>query len=417
MDLEKSVETFFKKTSRLEKPLLLGFSGGSDSLALAHCLQHLQIPFHVAHFDHGWREKSAEECEHLRKWALSYHISFHTACSQIREKTEVAARDERYQFFEELFQSREFEALVLAHHKGDQVETILKRILEGAHLTNLKGMQSIIYRGEMPVWRPMLEIPKESILKYLQNHQLIPIEDETNFDPKYLRTRMRLSILPKLAEEFGKEVTGPLLSLGKQSQVLQDYLDCQTKQYVPVIGPFGKMWDFSMSHPIEIEHVLSQFFTLSRKVLDQITGALQKGAANHRVHFGGNILMIDRKKLFWIEKMPPFFVKKIPLQSGVIRDEKWEWEIRIEKESMTQSQNWLSWWKGKISLTLPEGDYELAPPSPFFRKRWNTSKVPAFMRESLPMILNEGKPIAEFLAGKRDGKHPLSVTIAINSRR
>ncbi len=476
MELEKNVEIFLKQTSRFEKPLLLGFSGGPDSLALAYSLLRLEVPFHLAHYDHGWRETSAEEATELHRWASSLQIPFHTARSKAPKKTELAGRKQRIAFFLELFQSHEFEALVLAHHQNDQVETILKRVLEGAHLTNLKGIQPITYRGEMPVWRPFLSISKETIFDYLQEHKLSYIEDETNSDLKYLRARMRNVLLPKLAKDFGKEVAPSLLRLGKQSGLLQEYLDQQTMKYIPIEGPFGKMWDFSHAHPVEVEHVLSRFFTLSRPILTQITKAIDAKATNHIVQCGGKILIVDRQKIFWIENHPPQFTQKIPLKPGIIQSEDWEWEIQLtrishqtlgkfgtsvssidptnslgkvykpslreflesSKEQTVQPscragekcgldaketypfQNWHSWWKGKISLTLPAGDYELTPPSPYFRKKWNATKVPAFLRKSLPTIHYNGKPVAEFLTEKREqslAKHPLLVTIAINPRR
>jgi tRNA(Ile)-lysidine synthase len=416
--LEKRIEIFLKQTGQFKKPLLLGFSGGSDSLALAHCLLHLKLPFHLAHFDHGWREKSSQERGELEKWALSHQLPFHTSVSSTRKKTELAAREERFAFFESLFKTKEFEALVLAHHQNDQNETILKRVLEGARLTNLKGMEPISYRGKIPIWRPLLEVPKQMILDYLKMHQLDPIEDETNTDSKYLRARMRTSIIPFLTKEFGKEVSSSLFHLGKQSSTLQDYLNLQTEKIPMISGPFGSMWDFAEAHSLEMEYTLSRFFPFSRSIHSRVRQALEKKMANHSIHFGEQILLVDRQKVFWIKRLPPIFKKKIPLHTGVIQENDWQWNILLEKNGgKVLDQDWLCWWKGKISLPLDHGHYELVPPSPYFRKRWNISKIPAFLRESLPTILKNGSPVAEFLTEKRGGDPPLVVTISINPRQ
>ena len=114
MDLEKNVETFLKQSSPFKKKLFLGFSGGEDSLVLAHCLDQMNVDFELAHFDHGWRENSDLEARNLKKWANSRNIPFHTMRSLSPVKSELAARTERYQFFEDLFATGKFEALLLA---------------------------------------------------------------------------------------------------------------------------------------------------------------------------------------------------------------------------------------------------------------------------------------------------------------
>lgn len=423
--LEDSITHFLQSLPPLDKPILLGFSGGEDSLALAHCLQKLKVPFHLAHFDHGWREKSRDEAIQLHQFAEEQKIPFHTSRSSTCQIDELLAREERYLFFAQLFTRYSFQALMLAHHRDDQIETVLKRVLEGANLPSLKGMRGISYRGSIPIWRPLIGVSKEEIRAYCLHHHLNPIEDQTNQDTQFLRARMRKKLIPHLSDHFGKEIHPSLIRLGKYGAELEDYLQRQTEKYLSrqSRGPFGLMCDFSPFYPlekIEIRYVLSGIFkekgvALSEPVVDQIFALLQANAANRKVEFGGEKIIIDRKHLFWLEKSLPRFPKQVALVSPkeVVENkgEGWEWTIHLIEGERGEKPDWRDWWQGKISMALPPGEYELLPPTiGAFRKLWNTSKVPAFLRSTLPIIREKRRGISyEFLTGRGAGRpqdHP-----------
>jgi len=419
--LRREIEAFFAPHTPLRKPLLLGFSGGEDSLALATCLRDLEIPFHLAHFDHGWREESLEEAAQLQEWAEERGIPFHTARSSSPKKDELWAREERYAFFSRLFSEKAFAALVLAHHQNDQAETVLKRIFEGAHLTSLKGMEPISYRGDLPIWRPFLSISKEKILAYLEGQGLKPLDDATNRDLKYLRARMREKIIPRLSTHFGKEIREPLARLGEEAAELDAYFKKKTEKLNRgrIEGPFGVLWDFSSFlplDPIEIRYALRPFFG-SRAILDQLTDWIISKAPNKKLSSGG--VVVDRSVLFFIEKPLPKFPEKVPLHSGTHSYGEWEWVVEWEESTELRAPNWRDWWQGKISMSLPAGDYALGPAIGTFRKKWNGDKVPAFLRESLPLVLEDGEPVAEFLAGHKTTKESdfsCQATISIKNK-
>lgn len=421
MELKKAVQTFLKQKHPIIKPLLLGFSGGTDSLALADCLIQLQVDFHIAHFDHGWRKSSKEECERLKNWAESRKIAFHTKRSENRVPSEAMAREERFQFFESIFHEGEYESLVLGHQKQDLAETILKRVLEGARLYRLGGMQAEGTRNGMPIWRPLLFVPKEAVLSYIKENRLDPIEDPTNHELKYLRARMRKKIFPAVSEEFGKNIETPLLQIGRQADLLADYLNDKTKELAPVRGPFGVMWDFDRCHPLEIEHVLCQQFDFSSSFREQMIDLILLGRANWQARCKNGVVIVDRKKFFYLEKALPEFQGKVPLAHNDIFEEGWHWEIRTSPQFIQgEGQGWIDWWKGKISLPIPAGSYELIPSASAFRKAQNTHKIPAFLRKTLPMIAQNEKPIADFFTSphKKSGEHRcVLVSIAINPRR
>jgi tRNA(Ile)-lysidine synthase len=251
------VKHFLKNKLTGEKPVLVGFSGGSDSTALLHLVQDFNI--HVAHVDHGWRPESGVEAELLRKrvkhpfYLLKATKGFHD---------EAGAREERFRLFSHLYQELGCQALLLAHHGDDQSETVFKRILEGAHPTSLGGiLPETEYMG-MRILRPLLDVTKKEILEWLEEEGITGwIEDASNLDTKYLRARMRQEILPDLSQKFGKEVSGNLRRLGNFSQELSDYLHRKIQVYFGAIKKRGDEEEIDLSpffplEPLEIKTFL-----------------------------------------------------------------------------------------------------------------------------------------------------------------
>ena len=283
--MKEKIESFLNDHLRGAHPVLLGFSGGGDSLALAYLLHDLHIPVHLAHFDHGWREESRKEADDLKIWAQQMELPFYAERWEKPEPSELRARNARYAFFENLFEKHTYQALVLAHHADDQAETVLKRLLEGAHFHNFKAMQSNSMRGSIPIWRPLLGIFKREILLFLEEKEATYIEDPTNYDLKYLRARMRREILPYLSESFGKNVAPPLARLSEYGSRLSEYLTEKTKDRVLRRCSRGPYYDFRGAHSVEIDFVLSKspFPTPSHHSLKKIHHAIQKKSRNARI--------------------------------------------------------------------------------------------------------------------------------------
>lgn len=302
--LEKKFLQFFDEYLSRDEPLLLALSGGPDSMALFHLLLRHKCAFSVAHVDHGWREESSREAEVLRELCAEKKVPFYLK-RLVKEKEdnnlEDRARNARLLFFRELCQEKQLKAVLLAHHADDQAETVLKRVLEGASLPRLQGLLPFSVVEEVVLLRPLLEMTKEEIMLFLAEKKISFFQDATNNDTRFLRTRLRLSLLPYLSDHFGKEVRPSLCRLGKQARELGSFLD-------ELIAPYrvnSSTLDFASSPPKNLflwkaivrDFLKRQNITPSHHTLEMILLLLTKRKAHKTIVLGKNRVVVDRGKL------------------------------------------------------------------------------------------------------------------------
>lgn len=232
---DKRLEAFFSSLD-MKKKYLLALSGGSDSLFLFYLLKRIGLSFSSAHVNYGWRPSSNEEAEYLQSLCKKENIPFFVnhvpPIEQTTKDMENEARRYRYEWFYNLCMKNQLSGIFLAHHANDQAETVLKRLLEGAHFGNLKGMANITDYQGVPLFRPLLHIPKKTILEIVNTLRLNYVQDVTNNDERFLRARMRKKLFPWLEEVFGKNIIPPLLTLSEDSKELAQYLAQQATPYL-----------------------------------------------------------------------------------------------------------------------------------------------------------------------------------------
>jgi len=207
--------------------VIVGVSGGADSLVLLHVLRSLSDEFdlhlHVAHLNHQLRgPESEEDAEFVaalaREWKLPATIAARDVAMFAREERlsiEELARRTRYAFLAEVAREQNASTIAVAHHRDDQVETVLMHFLRGAGLAGLRGMQhKIEMRGvafglpesrtalQSPLYliRPLLDVPRAAIEQYCKDNYLAPRVDRTNWDTTQLRNRLRHEVLPYLEQ-------------------------------------------------------------------------------------------------------------------------------------------------------------------------------------------------------------------------
>lgn len=198
------------------EPLVVAVSGGLDSVVLWHLLHEAGYHGVVAHVNYGFRGDESDADEALvRRLAADWGWDVRVAHPELPAgNRQDAARTARYAFFEQLRQAIGAGAIVVAHHQDDQLETIVLKLLRGARLDACHGMKS--RRGYLV--RPLLHVPKSSLIEYAHRKNLIWRDDASNSDRTYLRNRIRLDVLPKMDRDL-------LLRLGAMSEALAGDLD------------------------------------------------------------------------------------------------------------------------------------------------------------------------------------------------
>jgi tRNA(Ile)-lysidine synthase len=184
--------------------LCVAYSGGADSTALLHALA--QIPqarergLRALHVDHGLHGDSARWAEHCRRFCDALGVPIEIARVQVtherREGLEASARRARHAAFASAIQPGEW--LALAHHRDDQIETVLLKLLRGAGPEGLGGMRESRALGAGMLWRPLLDLPRSVLHGHVAEHGLPFIDDPSNADLRLSRNYLRAEIIPKL---------------------------------------------------------------------------------------------------------------------------------------------------------------------------------------------------------------------------
>ncbi len=202
-DIATEVREFILELPKKSPHILIGVSGGVDSVVLLHILSSLKdnalLEVSVAHIDHGIRDDSTSDKEFVESLATKFKVPFYAKkLTPPISNVEAWGREERYKFFDQIVQDQQIDYIVTAHHKGDLVETFLFRLLTGrmnSLSAPIKGID--LDRG---ILRPLLAISKEDILEYAKINRISFREDSTNSDQSYKRNFIRYSIVPVLKE-------------------------------------------------------------------------------------------------------------------------------------------------------------------------------------------------------------------------
>ncbi len=226
----------FERIVDSQRPLLVAVSGGVDSVVLLHLLIQKTGPeaLSVVHFDHQVRPNSRKDALWVKELAFSLGIKkVFLGKRKGAGVSEEALREERYRFFKSTQKSIHAQAIVLAHHAEDQLETLLMRLIRGTRFTGLGSMRKI----QSSLWRPLLEISKTEIIAFAKDLKLSFLEDETNQSPKYFRNRIRAELVPplmSLSQNYGgKEKFLKRLSfLLQEIQTLEDETSIEAQRWL-----------------------------------------------------------------------------------------------------------------------------------------------------------------------------------------
>ena len=190
-------------------PLLAMLSGGLDSMTLLHVLANSPAArargLRAAHIDHGLHEDSQAWAAHCRDFAHSLGIEIIVRAVDVPPRRaglgrEASARLARYNAIEKLLSPGEIVAL--AHHRDDQAETVLLKLMRGAGPEGIGAMRTLRKLGTGLAWRPLLGVARAALREYAENFQLDWLQDPSNADPSLDRNYLRLQVMPRILQRW-----------------------------------------------------------------------------------------------------------------------------------------------------------------------------------------------------------------------
>lgn len=228
-------------------PLLVAVSGGQDSMVLLHVLHRLEVPIMAAHFDHGTRAgESALDAQLVedfcRKEAILFCIarkSLENDARRTGENFEALARRKRYAYLTDTARREGCEVIVTGHHLDDQVETILLGSLGLTSGFGSSGMEPASRKDGFLLVRPMLHIRKEEIDAYARSAGVPWREDSSNPDQRYMRNRVRNTLLPVI-DSLGDHCKTQLAERAALQREMQHYLDEEGGRILKQCGRAGR---------------------------------------------------------------------------------------------------------------------------------------------------------------------------------
>lgn len=215
----------------MNKPIIIGLSGGPDSVYLLHHLitNYPDATLIAAYLDHEWRPDSHKDVEFCRQLCAKRGVTFISKKASELDITikpngsqEEGGRKLRRYFFEQLAQKYNADSIALGHHADDQLETFFIRLIRGSTTHGLACMKE----RDGLYWHPLLHIKKLEILEWLKKHKKEYIQDPTNKSEKYLRNRIRSKIVPafKASDDRSEHnFARTLIHIQKAEQFLQDH--------------------------------------------------------------------------------------------------------------------------------------------------------------------------------------------------
>jgi tRNA(Ile)-lysidine synthase len=236
----RHVSTVLQRAALVREPVLLGVSGGSDSMALLHLTglvaPALELSLHVVCVDHGLRREAADEAALVAAAAARSNAAFHSVAASPDGDDEDSLRRARYAALEERRIAVGARFVLLGHTADDQIETIVFRFLRGAGFGGLAGMREV--RGTL--LRPLLGLRRRELRRVLEAQGAGWTEDPTNSSPRYARGRLRSSVLPAIETAFGSGALDHLLDVAPRWRADESFLEQETERLLAYASRRGR---------------------------------------------------------------------------------------------------------------------------------------------------------------------------------
>ena len=226
------VKDFILKNNLISKKdkIVVGVSGGPDSIALLDILYRLDYDVVVCHINHGLRENANLDEKFVKKFCKDRNLKCYTKKINLKIKknlngmsSEEAGRKARYDFFKEVLELENANLIATAHNENDNAETVLLNLFRGSGVSGLKG----ILAKNNNVIRPLIECPRKEILKYCKENDLNPCHDETNDEDIYTRNKIRLKLIPYIEKNINSNVIEAISRTSKIIEEQEDFVNIE----------------------------------------------------------------------------------------------------------------------------------------------------------------------------------------------
>ncbi len=318
--------------------LLIAVSGGADSICLLHCLaglrEDLEIDLRAAHLNHRLRPEADADEDYVKHACAQISVPLTSEGYYVKEyqaayrlTPEEAAREVRYQFLARVAAQVGAARVLVAHTADDDAETVLLHLLRGSGLAGLEGLKALsewrstLTDARVELARPLLGVSRAEIMEYCQAHNLSPREDASNFDPAFLRNRVRHELLPYL-ETFNPAIREALRRLGHLAGEDLALLEAETERRWQTLAQVADgSVVFKRSDIATLETPLKR--RLLRRALAELRGSLKdiewrhtedmlallEKPAGKRINLPGGLLMLmgyDTLRLCRAEETIPY---------------------------------------------------------------------------------------------------------------
>lgn len=324
MDLLQDFKDYIKKEQlfQLNDKLLLAVSGGVDSVVLCELCFQANIPFAIAHCNFQLREEESERDEQFvtvlaKKYDIILFVKrFDTEkyATENKLSIQVAARELRYNWFNQLIVSEEFTGnnknkisgkILTAHHADDNIETLLMNFFKGTGINGLKG----ILPKQGNLIRPLLFTNKEALLQFAESNGLSFVEDSSNSSDKYTRNYFRNQLIPMVQSVFPKVAENLKDNLQRFREIEQLYTESISQYKKKLLVQKGKEWHIPVLKLKKVQplativYEIIHEFNFTAHQTDAVIGLLDSESgkyiksSTHRILKNRNWLIINLNEL------------------------------------------------------------------------------------------------------------------------
>ncbi len=369
MNLEKidrilQQECWLKKSS----PIILALSGGPDSLCLYDVMTHLGYDLIAAHLDHMIRPESQSEVAAVKKMVserggkgIFGREDAPAFAASNGMSIEEAARHLRYRFLFAQAEAHQAQAVAVAQHADDQVETILMHFLRGTGLAGLSGMHfrqaPTEWHPVIPLVRPLLDTWQDEIDAYIDARQLDAIIDQSNYETVYFRNRIRHQLIPMLEREYNPQMRKAIWRLSKtlkdDALLIHELVEGDWSKYSRVVGECEVHLDAAALKASQpglkrnlirrgLAHFSSPTSEFGYDDIDKVMDLLDKPTgremqlANHlrAIVTGGELIFFKENKALWLFDYPQIHSGVEIISEGEYKLGE-NWVIHITQSNLT----------------------------------------------------------------------------------